>query len=75
MKGHNAIDGFKIKYRRTKHNSEIHTITVEDPTATSYLIENLYSHTWYEICIRAYGGKVFSQCSNPIKVHTNEGGK
>lgn len=73
MKGHNAIDGFKIKYRRTKHNSEIHTITVEDPTATSYLIENLYSHTWYEICIRAYGGKVFSQCSNPIKVHTNEG--
>ncbi|XP_036359348.1 roundabout homolog 2 isoform X7 [Octopus sinensis] len=73
MKGHSAIDGFKIKYRRSEHNSEIRTITVQDPTATSYLIENLYSQTWYEICIRAYGGKVFSQCSNPIKVHTNEG--
>ncbi|XP_048254248.1 roundabout homolog 2-like isoform X2 [Haliotis rufescens] len=77
LKGRDAIGGFVIEYkkitdlRRMTYGTVI-TKKVLDPYSTSYMLYNLHSYAWYEICIKAYGGEVKSQCSSPVKVPTKE---
>ncbi|XP_061183726.1 roundabout homolog 1-like isoform X6 [Saccostrea echinata] len=70
------IDKFVIEYReirdlKTGKMGRMNSVTVSR-TSLSYTIQNLQSHQWYSICIKAYSQDIATQCSQPMKVQPTE---
>ncbi|XP_062583892.1 roundabout homolog 1-like [Saccostrea cucullata] len=70
------IDKFVIEYReirdlKTGDMGRMNSVTVSR-TSLSYTIQNLQSHKWYSICIKAYSQDIATQCSQPMKVQPTE---
>lgn len=51
-----------------------YTLTIEDPTSNSYILDNLEEYTQYEIVMIAFNDVGFSQPSPPAIERTKESG-
>ena len=46
--------GYNISYRILGDSSQLHSVSIEDPTANSFVLDDLEEYTLYEVILQAY---------------------
>ncbi len=64
------IDGYQIRYSKSKSFSSYSTIKVKNPDAASYSIKKLSSERKYYVKVRAYKGSLYSKWSKVLYTKT-----
>eukprot|EP00090_Calanus_glacialis_P041134 TRINITY_DN7227_c0_g1_i2.p1 TRINITY_DN7227_c0_g1~~TRINITY_DN7227_c0_g1_i2.p1 ORF type:complete len:2186 (-),score=220.82 TRINITY_DN7227_c0_g1_i2:579-7136(-) len=64
--------GYNISYRILGDSSELHSLSIENPAANSFVLDELEEFTLYEIILQAYNDVGTSQPSPVVIERTNE---
>jgi len=64
--------GYNISYKILDDSSTIHSVSIEDPTKNSFVLEGLEEFTLYEVILQAYNDIGSSEASPYIKARTKE---
>jgi protein sidekick len=64
--------GYNISYRIAGDSSALHSLSIEDPTANSFVLDKLEEFTPYEIVLQAYNDLGTSDPSPVVLERTNE---
>uniref|UniRef100_A0A0K2T3X4 Protein sidekicklike [Megachile rotundata] n=1 Tax=Lepeophtheirus salmonis TaxID=72036 RepID=A0A0K2T3X4_LEPSM len=64
--------GYNISYRINKDSSELNSISIEDPTRNTFVLDGLEEFTLYEVVLHAYNDLGTSDPSTVILARTRE---
>ena len=64
--------GYNISYRILGDSSMLHTLSIEDPTANSFVLDGLEEFTLYEVLLQSYNDVGTSDPSTVVVEKTNE---
>ena len=64
--------GYNISYRILEDTSTLHSISIEDPTRNSFVLDGLEEFTLYEVLLQAYNDLGSSDPSPVVKARTKE---
>ena len=70
-----VLQGYIIEYKRVNGTGGSYSLTLQDPTADSYMLINLDTNTSYAVSIKAYNRKGSGPSSQPKISRTYEDGK
>ena len=69
---HGVARGYNISYRILGDSSKLHSVSIEDPTANSFVLDDLEEYTMYEVILQAYNDIGTSDASATVVERTNE---
>ena len=64
--------GYNISYRIRGDETQLHSVSIEDPTANSFVLEGLEEFTLYEVILQAFNDVGTSEPSAVVVERTNE---
>ena len=64
--------GYNISYRILGDSTELHSISIDNPAANSFVLDELEEFTLYEVILQAYNDIGTSVTSPTVKERTNE---